>query len=200
MAEKKVQKRTIESREKILTAAWKLFCEKGYFNTNTKEIAGEAGIAVGSFYNYYKDKLEVYYELTSRYLDGSADAVRQLEYVMVPAADKREALKEYIYTQMDRANATGRFFSDAQVLVQDSERLNFLFAEDTKAVIASIEELIPKIPGVIDRAPTNVMARILFTMIDNMAEDACSPTNIGIYEEYRAQMTLIVQNYLFGDL
>ena len=34
-----VQKRSIEKKEKIIKAGFDLICEKGYYNTNTAEIA-----------------------------------------------------------------------------------------------------------------------------------------------------------------
>jgi len=60
---KPVQKRGIETRGKILDAALGLFSEKGFHNTNTKEIARAAGVATGSFYAYFKDKKSVFLEI-----------------------------------------------------------------------------------------------------------------------------------------
>lgn len=34
-----IQKRSIEKKEKIIQAGFELICEKGYYNTNTAEIA-----------------------------------------------------------------------------------------------------------------------------------------------------------------
>ena len=34
--------------------------EKGYYYTNTKEIVKRAGISIGNFYNYFKDKKRLY--------------------------------------------------------------------------------------------------------------------------------------------
>ena len=39
-----VQKRSIEKKEKIIKAGFDLICEKGYYNTNTAEIAKKAGV------------------------------------------------------------------------------------------------------------------------------------------------------------
>jgi AcrR family transcriptional regulator len=62
-----VQKRSIETREKILNAAWKLFAEKGYFKTSTHDLADRAGVATGSFYGYFNNKKEVVIELIRRF-------------------------------------------------------------------------------------------------------------------------------------
>lgn len=53
------QKRSIEKKEKILAAGKKLFMEKGYYNTNTAEIAKEAGVSTGIVYNYFKNKDDI---------------------------------------------------------------------------------------------------------------------------------------------
>ena len=58
-----IQKRSIKTKEKILWAATSLFSEKGFHKTNTKEIAAQAGVAIGSFYAYFKDKKSVFLEI-----------------------------------------------------------------------------------------------------------------------------------------
>src|SRR6188768_4446860 len=46
-------------REAILRAAIKVFAGKGYFNSKVADIAGEAGIADGTVYLYFKSKDEI---------------------------------------------------------------------------------------------------------------------------------------------
>ena len=41
------QKRSIEKRQKIVKAGFDLFCEKGYYKTNTAEIAKYANLYRG---------------------------------------------------------------------------------------------------------------------------------------------------------
>lgn len=60
------QKRSIEKKNKIIDAAYKIFSEKGYNSTNTIEIAKEAGIATGSVYAYFKDKKDILLETLNR--------------------------------------------------------------------------------------------------------------------------------------
>ena len=71
-----------ESRKKLLHAAYKLFAEKGYYNTNTKEITRYAGISIGNFYNYYQDKGEIYCALLMEY---TADSCRAMQVINRPA-------------------------------------------------------------------------------------------------------------------
>ena len=47
----------------LLEAARKIFLEKGFKSTNISMITKEAGIAVGSFYNYFESKEDIFLKL-----------------------------------------------------------------------------------------------------------------------------------------
>lgn len=57
-----IQKRSIEKKEKIIESGFNLICEKGYHNTNTAEIAKNAGVSTGIIYQYFKDKHDILIE------------------------------------------------------------------------------------------------------------------------------------------
>ena len=57
------QKRSIEKKNKIIESAYKIFNEKGYHNTNTAEIAKEAGLSTGCLYDYFIDKNDIFLEV-----------------------------------------------------------------------------------------------------------------------------------------
>lgn len=61
------QIRSIGMKEKILTSALQLFCEKGYYNTTTNEIAQRAEVSIGSLYSYFMDKDTIFLEVLDRY-------------------------------------------------------------------------------------------------------------------------------------
>ena len=61
------QKRSIEKKEKIIKAGFELICEKGYYNTNTAEIAKTAGVSTGIVYQYFKDKHDILVEGIKKY-------------------------------------------------------------------------------------------------------------------------------------
>ena len=62
-----IQKRSIEKKEKIIKAGFELICQKGYYNTNTAEIAKSAGVSTGIVYQYFKDKHDILVEGIKRY-------------------------------------------------------------------------------------------------------------------------------------
>ncbi len=53
-------------REAILRAAIKVFANRGYFNSKVSDIAGEAGIADGTVYLYFRSKEEILHSIFDR--------------------------------------------------------------------------------------------------------------------------------------
>jgi AcrR family transcriptional regulator len=72
------QLRSIGMKEKILSSALQLFCEKGYYNTTTNEIAQRAEVSIGSLYSYFKDKDTIFLEVLDRYHDKFALAKNEI--------------------------------------------------------------------------------------------------------------------------
>jgi len=64
------QKRSIEKKTKIIKAGLDLFCKKGYYHTNTVEIAKAAGVSTGTVYSYFKDKEDIYIASFEYFLDS----------------------------------------------------------------------------------------------------------------------------------
>jgi TetR/AcrR family fatty acid metabolism transcriptional regulator len=58
-----------DKREAILRAAVKVFARNGYFNSKVSDIAGEAGIADGTVYLYFKSKEEVLHSVFDRAME-----------------------------------------------------------------------------------------------------------------------------------
>jgi AcrR family transcriptional regulator len=118
------QKRGLMTRERILEAAEKLFSEKGYHSTNSKEIVAEAGVSIGSFYSYFRDKKAVFFAVLRRYNQ------RVLERVSTPPEGKgrqwksarmlldhllKNALAAHDFSPQFHREATAMRYSDSEV-------------------------------------------------------------------------------------
>lgn len=75
-----IQKRSIEKKEKIIEAGFDLICQKGYYNTNTAEIAKAAGVSTGIVYQYFRDKYDIL-------LDGIKKYSKDIFYPMLNIAE-----------------------------------------------------------------------------------------------------------------
>ena len=72
---------TVEIRDALVAAACAAFCENGFHGTNTNEIAHRAGLAAGTLYNYFTDKIDIFLAVYDRWLLDewrSIDDERQL--------------------------------------------------------------------------------------------------------------------------
>ncbi|MGG4397395.1 TetR/AcrR family transcriptional regulator [Paenibacillus thiaminolyticus] len=53
----------MDKKQLIFNCGWELFHSKGFKDTNIADIAKMAGIAVGTFYNYYSSKEKLFFEI-----------------------------------------------------------------------------------------------------------------------------------------
>lgn len=75
-----------DKREAILRAAIKVFAGKGYFNSKVSDIAGEAGIADGTVYLYFKSKDEILHSVFDRAMaEFIAEGRREIAHITDPA-------------------------------------------------------------------------------------------------------------------
>lgn len=100
------QKRSIETKEKILDAAYQLFCEKGYYETTTNEIAKVAEVSIGSLYSYFQDKdtifMEILYLYNQKFVEINEEAGRYAElYLNDKKAWLRRLTEELIRVHED---------------------------------------------------------------------------------------------------
>lgn len=77
-----------DKREAILRAAIKVFARNGYFNSKVSDIAGEAGIADGTVYLYFKSKEEVLHSVFDRAMEEFINEGKR-EIAEIEGADER---------------------------------------------------------------------------------------------------------------
>lgn len=80
---------------RIETAAWALFCEKGYEATSTRAVADRAGIAAGTLFNYFPEKRTLLLHLMRTRLDDAAEAA----LACLPDAPLRDQL-EHVFAEL----------------------------------------------------------------------------------------------------
>lgn len=196
--ERKMQQRSIESRKKINNAAYELFAEKGYYNTNTKEIARRAGVSVGNFYNYYKDKGELYCELVNEYAQASANALSQLADSMIHSEEPIDAFAAYVDAQLARAVNAGRLFGDCNMVVHDYPQLAETFEKGTEVIIAVLQNMLEHMEGIRHRESYSAMARLLYTMVNEASNDIMRFSDDDYRQTYIDELICAVSIYLFG--
>lgn len=91
-----------DKREAILRAAIKVFAGRGYFNSKVADIAGEAGIADGTVYLYFKSKDEILHSIFDR---AMAEFIAEGKKELAEIDDPVEKLKRVAELHLERLGA-----------------------------------------------------------------------------------------------
>ncbi|GAB6066307.1 TetR/AcrR family transcriptional regulator [Aquifex pyrophilus] len=90
---------SVQTREKLLRAAKKVFAERGFHNAQISHIIDEAGVARGTFYLYFKGKEEIFKEILNEVITELKKRIKVIDL----SRDPVEQLKENIINVIDYA-------------------------------------------------------------------------------------------------
>jgi len=90
------QERSRHTVDRILVAAAQVFHEAGYTSATTNDIALEAGISVGSLYQYFPNKDAILVALTQRHIDSSTAGLASLVLALSPEDGIRETFRTVV--------------------------------------------------------------------------------------------------------
>ena len=172
-AERKIQQRTVESRRRLLDAAYSLFVDKGYYSTNTKEIARQAGISIGNFYNYYEDKGKIYCALLEEYSIDSCKAMQELVDRLMALGSPRaykEFLSSYLPQLLDRGADRNKFFVDSAVIAKENAQVQAIISKTEEELIAILEAFLRK-QNSNQKENCYIKARMIYILTDQIAKD-----------------------------
>jgi AcrR family transcriptional regulator len=163
------QQRSIEKRKKIVEAGYQLFCEKGYHNTNTAEIAKLAGVSTGIVYNYFKDKKDIFMEVIDVYETNITtpmyEAIKRLEKPI----DIEKAIKDIITTLTVGHTMAKTVHEEMQALAHTDEEISELFCRYQSNIAAQIVEFM----AAFDIKPTYAYekAHLIVDIIENIIHE-----------------------------
>jgi AcrR family transcriptional regulator len=99
------QERARRTYEGLVDAGAALFAERGFDATQTPDIAGQAGVSVGTFYRYFDDKLEIFLEIERRYLARAYhDVMARLTPDRFVAVEPRQVIDDALAVLLDHVN------------------------------------------------------------------------------------------------
>ncbi len=90
---KPVQKRSIETRNRIINTAKDLFSELGFDETNTNRIASQSGLSIGSVYAHFTNKWEIFHTILENF---SKDVFEYLKESIQKIIEDRNRLDKAI--------------------------------------------------------------------------------------------------------
>jgi len=84
----------------IREAATKIISQKGYFQTRPKEVAEEAGVSVGTIYNYYDSKQEILVDIFSEEFADRRKFYEKLSHGDMPLIEQIKKILERHFSRL----------------------------------------------------------------------------------------------------
>ncbi len=119
-------------RNELLDASEGIFLQKEYALATAEEIAQEAGVSVGTIYNFFQNKEGVYRELADRI---ARDLLRQCREVIAPVAVAEEAIEALVRLRLTHYERHRLFFQLFTYERSGGHSPFTLTAEDSVAVL-----------------------------------------------------------------
>lgn len=138
---KPVQKRSIEKKQKILDAGFALFCEKGFYKTNTIEIAKNAGVSIGALYSYFKDKKQIYIAAFHDYLESISEHLLEKLRIQQPFS-LTSFVENWVSFYIDLYADTSKALAQLKMMILDDDEINQYFSDFENQYFINIMELL----------------------------------------------------------
>lgn len=193
------QVRGIQTKKEIIEGAMVCFAEKGYFQTNTKQIAKQAGVSIGSFYSYFTDKKAVLLAGLDVYFDVFYSIIEQNIPTLMNGADKdhHTFVRKLVDIVIDAHSVLLGFHKVLDVMYySDSEireRVNEKYHRTSQFVLATLKNSVVNLSFENIDAASSLVFWTLQSLVDVIA---FSKTKVD-HEVFINELTLMLERYLF---
>jgi len=158
-----------DKRERILTAAERIFARHGFFAAKVSDVAKDAGVADGTIYLYFKSKDDLLISLFERRMQQLNRALRAAIAGLPPREQLRALIRTYLQLVADEP-------AEAEVLTIELRQSSKFMKEYDNPEFA---DFLRMLGGVIAAAqddgtfataiPPHIAARMIFGMLDELA-------------------------------
>lgn len=124
------QKRSKNTKNQIIQAGLKLFSDKGYYRTNSKEIAKEAGVSIGSFYAYFSDKEELFKEVFLEHFKRIHSILMSIDIkTFVNSGNIRGFFKHMTEKLIEAHTISPGFHQEIQIMLLSSKEIEVIMKD-----------------------------------------------------------------------
>jgi len=191
------QKRAIEKKEKIIESGFDLICKNGYYNTNTAEIAKEAGVSTGIIYQYFKDKYDILIEGLEKYGDDIFFPMLKTKDVKFDKNDFDKLLKQMINHYISNHKVSNVAHEEIMSMVHSDRRVANYYYKRELEMTNSLKEILLNNNFKNDNLYEKV--HIMMGLIDNLCHEVTYHKHDNM--NYDIMTNLVIENIknLFKD-
>jgi AcrR family transcriptional regulator len=183
--------RTTDKRDRMLLAARELLREKRFDDVTIPDLARAAGVAVGTFYLYFKGKTEILDALAVQFRSELATAIR-------PLLDSGAALRDILEPLLDRLQQVASGYRDV-IHLFGSDALYFTDLADTQDQIQMLRDRVERerdeglLPSTINPV---VVADLLDALTARMLRGRMRGADAAESEAYRSETLRLMLHLL----
>jgi AcrR family transcriptional regulator len=154
------QQRSLEKRARLKEAALKLFLNKGYESASIDEIADEAGLAVGTFYQHFRSKRQLLIALMDELLDKLSGLDLQPQIAADPRATLHALLSNAFAHDLHYLGAY-RAWQEAVLCDTELAQKQREIQQWTTARLTKLFDLLQRMPGARTGVDVRTLARVM---------------------------------------
>lgn len=184
------QKRAKEKKDRIIEAGWELISKNGYYNTNTAEIAKEAGVSTGIVYQYFQDKHDILMDALDRHMDDVFFPMLKVKNIKIDFNEYDNLMRRMLNKYIKNHNLSKVAHEEIIAMVHSDEEVAKKFYEKEIETANSVKELL-MFNGVEDNN-LDEKVHIMMGIIDNV----CHEVTYHRHEEinYDKMIDLVIDN------
>ena len=188
-----IQKRSIEKKEKIIKAGFELICEKGYYNTNTAEIAKVAGVSTGIIYQYFKDKHDILVEGIKRYAsDIFYPMLNVTSNIKIDKNNLDSVLRNMINAFVENHKLSQIAHEEIMAMTHSDKEIAEFFQENEMAMTKNISKIL--LDNGFDSKNLDEKVHIAIHLIDDLCHEIVYHKHKDL--DYDVMINLVIDNIL----
>ena len=169
-----IQSRGIRTREKIIHSGEKLFSRQGFHAVLADNIAKEAGVSVGSFYAYFKDKYDLFLTILDRHLDRITAVVFEWSQNVAwqENIDTEAFIRDAVQMSIRAHRDAAPFLKQATQMAISNEVVRSRLTEKTdEAVMKVFEKMLLRLDNHPNQDRIRVMSYVLYHASEGVIHD-----------------------------
>ena len=183
------QERSIETKNKIINSAYKLFSEVGYHSTTTALIAKNAEVSTGIVYGYFLDKRAILLDVLELYINKVFQPINAIFDNITLPVDFSKIIEESVKKTIEIHQENAQMHTTLHSLTGTDEEVNrrFVELEDnlTKQIAEKLTALGLKISNL------NEKIHLAMNVIQSFAHE--SVYDMHDYIDYPAMQKIVCQ-------
>ena len=164
------QDRAVKKKEAIISAAYDVFSDIGYYKTNTADIAKKANVSTGIVYSYFKDKKDILFYVLKIYIEDITKPLYNYINELTTPVDIAKLSEDILDLTVNIHSKNANLHNILHSLAETQEDINeeFMALEDniTKIGSTKLQEIGLTIPNITERV------HIIMNLVQSYAHES----------------------------